>query len=363
MSSKLSIKKILLFSLGLGLAAGLLVLIVAAISSKNHRTCAGVDIVFRGTGDHHFLSKQDVLSIIAPASAEILKGKPLAGFDLKAMEQQLQKNQWVDEAELFFDNNGLLKVVIRERWPVARVFTTGETSFYIDSSGRRLGLNSKMIARLPVFTDFPSDRESLHGADSILLQQVRVLGNFIQSDSFWNAQIAQVRITAQRQFELVPLLGKHTIVFGDAGDCARKFHRLMLFYQQVAASAGLDRYSIINVQFDNQVVATRSAFAGKIDSLQAIKNIRQMIEASHELANDTLSTVVDNNIVSNPSATPTLTILKDRQQNAALSDSLQPKSASANPKKTPAAEKPVARTPKAVMKKPAGHQAGNNRNN
>lgn len=363
MSAKLSIKKILLFSLGLGLAAGLLVLIVAAISTKNHRNCTGVEVLLKGNGEQHFLSKQDVLAIIAPPALTALKGKPLAAFDLKAMEQQLQRNQWVDQAELFFDNNGMLKVVVKERWPVARVFTTGENSFYIDSSGRRLALNSRMLVRLPVFTDFPSDKEVLHGADSVLMRQVKELGAFIQADSFWTAQVAQVHITPQRQFELIPVVGRHMVLLGDGTDYAQKFHRLLLFYQQVAAVAGMDRYSVINVQFAGQVVATRGAFAGKIDSLQAIKNIREMIEASHEMVNDTVSTIVDNNIVSNPSAAPTLTILKDRQRNAALPDTFQAKPASTTPTKTPAAKKPVTRTPKAVMKKPVAQHPVNNRNN
>lgn len=363
MSARLSIKKILLFSLGLGLAAGLLVLIIAAISTKNHRNCTGVEVLLKGDGTHHFLSKQDVLAIISPGNANALKGKPLAAFDLKAMEQQVQRNQWIDQAELFFDNNGVLKVAVKERWPVARVFTTGENSFYIDSSGRRLALNNRMLVRLPVFTGFPSDKEVLHGADSVLMRQVKELGTFIQADSFWTAQVAQVHITPQRDFELIPVVGRHTVLFGDGTDYAEKFHRLLLFYQQVAAVAGMDRYSVINVQFAGQVVATRGAFAGKIDSLQAIRNIREMIEASHVMVNDTLSTVVDNNIAANPSAAPTLTILKDRQRNAALPDSFQAKPSSTTLVKTTVPAKPVSRTPKAIMKKPAAQQQANKRNN
>ena len=95
----------------------------------------------------------------------------------------------------------------------------------------------------------------------------------------------------------------------------------MLFYQQAGAKLGLDKYSIINVQYDNQVVATRKGTTGKIDSLQALKNIQKMIESSKQMSADTLSTTVDNNIASNDAAMPTLTILKDKQGNATVKDS------------------------------------------
>jgi hypothetical protein len=122
----------------------------------------------------------------------------------------------------------------------------------------------------------------------------------------------------------------------------------------VGAKVGLDKYSIINVQYDKQVVATRNGPAGKIDSLQALKNIQKLIGASKQLPYDTVSTMVDNNIVANAVPVPTLTVLKDHQRNAAIKDSFNNIPASANP--TPLKKKAVlpsqkSKQPKAVMKK------------
>ena len=122
---------------------------------------------------------------------------------------------------------------------------------------------------------------------------------FILSHPFWMAQIGQIDITPDRTFEMIPVVGKHVIVFGDGRDYEQKFHRLFLFYQQVGAQVGLDKYSIINVAFNNQVVATKKGTTGKIDSLQALKNIQKLIESSKQLPYDTVSTMVDNNIAAN----------------------------------------------------------------
>ncbi len=82
---------------------------------------------------------------------------PLHSIDLASMETALKKSQWIKNAELFFDNNNVLEVRITEREPIARIFTTSGSSFYIDSSLARLPLSDKFSPRLPVFTDFPTD--------------------------------------------------------------------------------------------------------------------------------------------------------------------------------------------------------------
>jgi cell division protein FtsQ len=357
MTIKNNIKKLLLLSLALIAGAGLLVLLIAAINKKNHQHCTGVDIAIHGNGETNFLSRQEVMNIIAPDKSNTPRGKLLASFDLKKMEAALKQQVWIREAQLFFDNNGVLRVSVDERWPVARIFTVNGNSFYIDSTGRRLPLNSRMTIKLPVYSNFPVDTETLYGADSILMQQIRHLSVFILNDPFWMAQIGQIDITPYRSFEMSPVVGRHVIAFGDGTDYEQKFHRLLLFYQQVGAKIGLDTYSVINVQFDNQVVATRKGVAGKIDSLQAVKNIQQLIAASKQLAVDTLSTTVDNNIAANAAPSPTLSILKDYRANAAAKDSLNKVPASAHPtslKNRAILPSVNTKQPKAVMKKPHG---------
>jgi len=59
------------------------------------------------------------------------------------MESLLEKNVWIKDAQLFFDNNGILRVSVTEREPIARVFTREGNSFYIDSSGVQLPLSDK----------------------------------------------------------------------------------------------------------------------------------------------------------------------------------------------------------------------------
>ncbi len=270
-----SIKNILLTVLWIAIGSAAVMLLVAAVKKKDEKLCRGIEINISGVSTNFFIDKNDVLKIIAAHTGSTTVGKPIEAFNLAAMEKALKKDVWIQEAELFFDNNEILQVAVEEREPVARIFTSGGNTFYIDSSNTMLPLSEKFSARLPVFTSFPSETKVLSKADSNLLNDIKKISIRIQSDSFLMAMIDQVDITAQRNFELIPKLGGQVIVFGNATDLDGKFDKLLQFYKKVIMKMGWSRYSIINLQYKNQVVAKiRGADDVSADSLRT----RQMME-------------------------------------------------------------------------------------
>lgn len=265
---------------------GLIALLIAAVSKKKEETCKGYDISIHGASEQLFLEKTDILEMI-PARA--IQNVRAASLDLRKMEEKLEKHAWVREAQLFIDNNGILKVKIEEREPVARIFTATGGSYYIDSACERLPLTDKIAVRLPVFTGFPAEGTRLSTADKILLRQVRDMSAFISKDPFWSAQIAQIDITPQRNFEMVPTVGNHIIEFGDGNDIEGKFRRLFMFYEQVLSKRGLNGYERVNVQFARQVIGKKSETRlSKQDSLLAVKKIQQLIMAAQRMQADTM---------------------------------------------------------------------------
>lgn len=248
-----------------------MVLLVAAIRIKKNKVCQGFTIdINTSENGQWFIDKKDIVQLVTSNGTQTIAGRPLQSFDLQKMEMRLQRDPWVRDAELYFDSRETLHIRIDEREPVARIFTVTGSSFYIDSSGEHLPLSEKLSARVPVFTGFPADRKQLHGADSLLQVQVKQLGWFILQDQFWMSQIAQVEITPEKNFELVPTIGNHIIEFGNGNDYEKKFRRLMIFYRQVLRSTGMDRYPRINVQYAGQVIGIRPGVAGsRTDSVQA----------------------------------------------------------------------------------------------
>ena len=256
----------------LGIAT--IVLLVAARQKKEHKDITDIRIEIEGTAeDHVFVDEKEVLLFLQKMGVQ--QGTEISRVNTRHLEEGLQRNSWIKKIDLFFDNNQVLQVKIEEREPVARVFTLQGTSFYIDSSGKRLPLSDKLSARVPVFTSFPSANAKLSAPDSAVLADVKRIAQFIQQDSFWMAQVSQVDITPQRQFEMIPVLGNQVIALGDADSLETKFEKLYGFYKQVWAKAGFEKYERVDVQYNGQVVATRRGAAKPFaDSSKAMQQLQ-----------------------------------------------------------------------------------------
>jgi cell division protein FtsQ len=289
MSIKDNIRKMLFVALWCMIGAGMLVLLVAAIKRRNNKTCKGYRIEINSPSNRFFIERKDVMKMITDSSTIKPEGKPISSFNLLAMEDKLKKNAWVKDAQIFFDNNDLLRISITEREPAARIFTIGGNSFYIDSSGAQLPLSDKQAVMLPVFTGYPAEKVNHSGAEVTLLKQVKKIDAFILKDSFWSAQIAQVDITPNKTFEMIPVVGNHVIEFGDGTDCEKKFQRLFIFYKDVLSKIGFDKYAKVDVEFEGQVIGTKKGGPlKKSDSLLAAKNIAMLIRSAQQLQMDTV---------------------------------------------------------------------------
>lgn len=268
-----------------------IVLLVSAVHNKEIKVCKGVEINISGVSTNFFIDKTDVYNIIKNFGGDSTQKKSLASIDLGRIEKALEKDVWVKNAELYFDNNNFLKVSVEEREPVARLFTITGNTFYIDSSCMKLPLSDKFSARLPVFTGFTSDARILAKEDSALLCSIKIMSLKILSDTFLMAMIDQVDINTNRSFELVPKLGRQRIIFGDASDVDSKFYKLKLFYKDVIKQSGWNRYKTINLQYKNQVVASiRGKEDVVADSLRTMKLIKFIAEDAARRSADSSQT-------------------------------------------------------------------------
>ena len=248
---KLNWKKIFILTLWALAAVGVVVLLGASIRQKSNRKLKGVVVEIKGAEKHMFIDEQDVLQLVnSPAP---VTGRPMRAIPLRKLESQVKQNPWVNNAEMFFNNQQVLQVSIVEREPIARIFETNGKSYYIDTAMNRMPLSTKLTARVPVFTGYPASKKT----DTTLLQSVILLSRLMNADSFLTAQIAQVDIVTNKKFEMIPVLGDHLIAFGDSSLAADKLSRLKAFYQKAWLQHGINTYKIISLEYKGQVVAIK----------------------------------------------------------------------------------------------------------
>jgi cell division protein FtsQ len=92
---------------------------------------------------------------------------------------------------------------------------------------------------------------------------------------------------------MIPKLGNQLIVFGDATDVDIKLAKLKLFYKEVMVKAGWNNYSVINVQYKNQVVAKRKGAEDvAADSLRTLQIMKFIAERAQQQAEDSLQQII-----------------------------------------------------------------------
>ena len=335
MNAKRTIQKFLIALVWMAAGSGIVVLLVAAVGKQNKQTCQGYFISVKGNESHEFINEKEILNAVKTANNGSIKGKALSSFKIKKMESLLEANSWILDAELYFDNQNILQISVTERSPVARVFTKSGFSFYIDSAGIRIPLSQHYTARVPVFTGFPESKKASR-ADSILLSQIKNAALFIDNHPFWKVQVSQVDITDDRQFEMIPVIGDHIVLLGDGENLEKKFHRLFVYYKQVAGKKGFDTYETLNVQFDGQVIGTRNG-AGLSTTV---------LQQQRSKALQTVQKVYSEKAVVNEAI---------KQAGKPVQTQIA-KTVISKPKKTEPVQTVTNKTPKAVMKKRSGNE-------
>jgi len=86
------------------------------------------------------------------------------------------------------------------------------------------------------------------------------------------------------------------IVFGVGTDVDAKLGKLKIFYKEIMVKAGWDNYSVINLQYKNQVVAKRKGAEDiAADSLRTLQIMQLIAERAQREANDSLQTIQPDN--------------------------------------------------------------------
>ena len=277
---KLPWKKILSVTLWLLIGVGVLVLSGAALIKKGKHACKGVNVTLLTPAELVFVNETDIRQLLENTFQ--ITGKEISRLPLRSMELMLENNPWIARAEIYIDNNDSLQANLHERLPIARVFTLQQKSYYIDSMGVQLPLSDRLVARVPVFTDFPSDQPVLSVPDSMLLRDIISISKKIATDSFWMAQVSQIAIVPGNHFELYPITGRPIIRLGDGGDLDEKFQKLNAYFTTDYFKMGYAQYPVIDVQFKRQLIGIRHP-EGMLDSTQFFRAVQGIDVKSGQL--------------------------------------------------------------------------------
>jgi len=262
---KISVRKILQVLLTVVVAVCCMSAMISASKIEGELPLKSLPVVhIKNDRKYQFIEQKEIMNLAVYNRGVDILNTPVSKIDVRGIEKAIKADPWVADAQVYIDIDRVMHMYVTQRVPVARLFGQDGNSYYLDSTLHAMPLSDNYTYYTTVVTNAPEMNSD--SAGMVLKSKIVKMVRILQADKFWNAQVSQVLIDSVGMFEFVPVLGNQRIRFGDTTNAAEKLNNLVVFYKNVLNRIGWDKYEVLDVRFNNQVVASPSLpYAGPRD--------------------------------------------------------------------------------------------------
>ena len=218
-------------------------LFYSTISVNNLRDISKMDI-YIDNPNNLFITKDSINNAVI----EIITNKNIhkSSVHTKALEFELNKIELVKKSDVFVDVNGNMVINIKQRKPIARFL---DNKSYLDEDGLVMPKSKYYSARVPVIKGYANTQDQL--------ALIYKLSNYIKDDKFLSQSATEILIDSNSNFSIKLRDYRFKILIGKLNNLDLKIKNFKAFYINASANQILNKYSVINLQFDNQVVCVK----------------------------------------------------------------------------------------------------------
>ena len=225
------------------------------------KVCTKVTIDIQDEATNGFINTQEIKHRLEINKLYRLE-KPIRYVDARKIEEMLKASPFVKTAECFKTQDGHVCILLTQRMPVVRIKAVQGDDYYVDDNDCIMP-NSHYTSDLIIATG--------HISKWFAMNYISPVSKAIMGDDLWRNQIEQINVLPDRSIELVPRVGEQIINLGQLPESKyknerrklvndfinKKLTRLENFYKYGLSQAGWNKYSYINLEFDNQIICKR----------------------------------------------------------------------------------------------------------
>ncbi len=215
------------------------------INRNEKRKLSKIDVVFVGKNNPFIKAETVDKLLIENMNNRLAIGKDK--LDLNKLERILDSNAMIDESDVFVSIDGVLKAVVKQKTPVARVVDESE-SFYIDYKGSKMPLSDNFTARVPLVSGNVTSENK---------EKLAQLFRVIYEDEFLKKNIIGIQVLPNSSLKMFNRNYDYQIVFGSLNNFETKFKNYKAFFQKAVLDSTLYKYKMIDLRFTKQVVCTK----------------------------------------------------------------------------------------------------------
>ena len=160
----------------------------------------GVEINVLDTGSHHgknFVTVDGISSEIGDLPTDTTL---LSKVDIRGIERRLDEVVNIETAQVTRSQTGRIHIDVMPMIPVARVFSSDGTSYYINRAGKRLTADARYHVDVPVVTGDIDRNGKIATVDLLPLM------HYVASDSLLNSLTTSLKVTSAGDVILIPAI-------------------------------------------------------------------------------------------------------------------------------------------------------------
>ncbi|NTU67824.1 MAG: FtsQ-type POTRA domain-containing protein [Chlorobiaceae bacterium] len=241
-----------------------LLMLFAAISSlawqasRWKRNVVVTKVVVVGT---KLVAREQVLRLLSP-----FNGRTLDGLREEELLEVLASEPYIRDAKISRELNGIVRVMIAEREPMAATVFQG-SPMIIDTEGFLLPDKavSSRFHRLPQVYGISGATPARSGTWRMADVEERMLESMIEAfaqSEYAGLMLREIHLAPASQSWFLVSGSPIRFILGNDGNFKEKLKKFEIFWQKVIAKKGLDCYESVDLRFRERVFAKEPEVAG-----------------------------------------------------------------------------------------------------
>lgn len=210
------------------------------------RDLVSIDNNIDYAGGNYFITHKVVEDVLKSTHIDYPKMQAQR-VSVKNMENKLMENPFVESAQVFLDNKGVLHTKIKQKNPIVRVHN-GKNQYYITSLAEKIPL-SPLFSSPVLLAEGKIDSADFKGMVN--------LSQTINEDNLLKNLIIGIRKNQQNSFILLVANGSYVLDLGNLDDIEQKLTNFKIFYQEYIEKSAEMPYKKLSLKYNNQIVASK----------------------------------------------------------------------------------------------------------
>ena len=195
--------------------------------------------------------------------AEGVLGKNLEEVDGSVLSESYAALPYIRHAEVVKEMNGIVRVRVEERVPVAKIVSGGKVQV-IDTEGyilpyRGIPRSSSILLRVAGMKATLVKGELLKKANEKNFTVLTEMVEALSASEYARLLIRDVFLKEENKTYFAVAGSPIRFIVGNDGNYKEKLKKFEIFWQKVVAKKGLDGYETVDLRFSNRVFAVESS--------------------------------------------------------------------------------------------------------